>query len=219
MAAGNRIDQVICNDDGVNVQESSQEYLNYVIVYVKFCYEPLTNVMLRHAIEGAILVRGEDNVISPHHRFIYFRANRSGSEFDYDTAIYGILEHVKDEPVGNGGVVCNLYLNTGNDDLRAVTGRVDAAVHGYLIGYPTQPYSIRRLSIKAWTRPYDLLINNCIHYAIRCWNLLQPDHRQQLNFRRDFYLYPINYRDVCHVHYANENGRPRRRRQGPCSIV
>lgn len=212
MAAGNRIHQVICNDGGVNVQEYEQEYLNYVIVYVKFCYEPITNVMLRHAIEGEMLLRGEDNVPSPHHRFIYFRANHSGSEFDYDTAIYGILEHVKDE---HGGVVCYLYLNTESDDLRAVTRRVDAAFHRNLIGYPTQPHSIRRLSINAWTGPYHLINNNCIHYAIRCWNLLQPDHRQQLNFR----LYPINYRDVWHAHYANENDRPRRRRQGLCSIA
>lgn len=50
----------------------------------------------------------------------------------------------------------------------------NSKVSGELKGKPTVQVSISDLFSRAWKKPYCLRNNNCIDYAIRCWNELEP---------------------------------------------
>ena len=136
--------------------------MNYNIWYVEFRFKPLEDVVARAAAtlgnllptQVALTLAGR-LVPSRHHRFIYFLARSRTNMLEY---VCGTLEFF------NTGAECRIFHVTGIN--------ISGFVHGHLRGFPSIDYSIGGLFVAAWEGPYDLMNNNCIDYAIRCWNRL-----------------------------------------------
>ena len=151
------------------------DLLNSVIDYVVFCIEPLEDVLFRLAIYIGSLLPTQwvgRTVPSPHHRCIVFRAKRIDLVFMRQYYIWGIMEF------HTAGAKCYLYTNVD------IPGR-RLRMYSHLSGRPTTRYTIRELFTAAWEGEYHAMTNNCIDYAIRCWNLLSPEYTM------------IEWDDVC----------------------
>ena len=163
---------------------NGSRFLDYNIGRVEFCHKPLESKSIFRIFLDWILGGGElptrDEMVrgllreapSLHHRFIHFRATAPSND-DY---VFGTMEFTSD------GAVCTVYHT---DDLP-----YGSQVHGEYRSVETSPLSIQDLFQRAWKGRYRLLDNNCIDYAIRCWNLLEP--RNYVNGDRIV----ITYNDV-----------------------
>ena len=178
------------------LSKANKKYLEYKIGYVEFCYEPLQRKSLLSMVKTFFkfphsaeelpnevvrdvrgLLRG---IPSRHHRFVHFRA--TGGLRDNLKIVFGTMELNLDE------AVCYLYATSDLCD------RHYSKVHGALMAEPTTSLSIKELFQSAWNYPYDLLHNNCIDYAIRCWNQLRPRQYSETDDGMDRIM--ISYNDV-----------------------
>ena len=166
-------------------------FQSYVIDYVEFCYEPLQNKKATTGYypaqwlpENVLDVLTGRKLPSKHHRYIHFSAslycqNTTPGLTELELTIgpgghvhqapevptkvhtvWGTMEHQPD------GTWCCLYgseyvPNTGRSQSIRLWSR-----------YPSAPFNIITLFTSAWQGAYDLVSNNCIDYALRCWNLL-----------------------------------------------
>lgn len=179
----------------------NQELLNSTITDVEFRYEPLWHLKANLAIMLGMIsprcmlaILGVREIPSRHHRFISFTATMPYAPAPRDTDsspdeaertvrltgtvnIYGTMEHSQNE------AVCCLYQTPP-----VYNQQSNVHVHGDLRGACTgdRTFTVRELFEKAWTGGYKILKNNCIDYAMRCWNLLQPART-------------VEYKDVCHA--------------------
>ena len=196
--------QLYIDDAGNQIMKAgnpriAQRYITeYLIDYVEFCYVPLQSMRANAAVgflnllprNQAETIAGR-NVPSSHHRYIHFSASlfessaaaslteveltitpggrQAPTKVKVDT-IWGIMEHEE------SGTMCYLYSqNTAN------AGRHQA---GVLMNRNIRPQlSITQCFFGAWTGPYNLRDNNCIDYALRCWNSLCGTN--------------VTYNDVC----------------------
>ena len=163
------------------------------IEYVELCYEDIHSVLiysligvglqvarlLRESKRDELKLPRKDKEPTRVHRFIHFRASSGNGK-----TVYGIIEHFA------CGAMCHLKIIRNNDTAGTVTGirNEESKVYKKYASKPTVQVSIWDLFSCAWKRPYCLRDNNCIHYAVRCWNCLKPiDHPQ------------IKYEDVYQV--------------------
>lgn len=164
MAARNVPYYVLLRTDsnGTIIRGGEDKRKNYTIRDVEFCYEPLENV---EACSLFSSVTGGRAVPSRHHRFIHFSAisidprDYSNGMNEVDTSVWGTVEHL------NEGVVCKLYENEGLPDR-------DYKVHEDLRGVSGTHCTIEGL-LNVRCGPYNQVNNNCIHFVVRCWNVLQ----------------------------------------------
>ena len=166
------------NGGNLNILEKYRNFLDYKIEYVEFRYKPLGRKSVFRAFRDWIRGGGElpttvkmvrgilRGIPSLHHRFIYFRATSpDNAEF-----VFGTMEFTSD------GAVCTLY-HTDNLPYH------NSQVHGGYKSAETLALTILELFQGAWNGIYSVSDNNCIDYAIRCWNLLEPrdyEHRNRI---------------------------------------
>ena len=167
------------------------QMLDYTIDYVEFCHEPIKSKLMKKTIKVGLAVakrlpkclskkwkllwREEPSI---RHRFIHFHA-RGGAE---NKPVYGTMEHFA------CGAMCHL---SRSDDLIC---KEDSKVQEKLAENTTKRVSIMCLFLEAWKEPYCLRDNNCIDYAIRCWNYLEPSNHTE-----------IKYEDVAQVKESKDD--------------
>ena len=129
---------------------------------------------------------GNRSAASAHHRFLYFHAHYDSQFADaslnevevqlYKSGgkemisaiqeVWGIIERLED------AAECHLFR------VNKIGNRKNSHLYDDLSGQPMNNESIGQLFCDEmgarWKGPYDLRCNNCIDYAIGCWNLLRP---------------------------------------------
>ena len=176
---------------------------HYFIDHIEFCYEPLQNKKAAFGVDvlnwlprNAGETLAGRKVASRHHRYIHFSASLFGRSMTEDLVeaqcypigggsisyerklvkqdtVWGTMEHL-----GSIGTKCCVYGN-----YKPQAERRQARVH--IKSAITPVMSIVNCFSEAWIGPYDMRSNNCIDYAVGCWNLLCKND--------------IEYDNVCQV--------------------
>lgn len=179
-------------DEGGEHQSGPGSLSDYTIDMAQFCHVPLTHfaldmvvtalkvpefllVRVPHKIKDKIveLADGEPEEIVPglpsgHHRFVRFRTRQYyPNTFD---RVWGTMERLED------GVICALYKHEN----ASVRSRARVTQTGILPFSKQLEMCTKGISVKEvfrgvggnWNGPYHLTDNNCIHYALKCWENL-----------------------------------------------
>ena len=165
---------------------------NYTIDYAQFCHQPLTHVALDFIVTTLkvpefLFVRVPHKVVdkvkelsdeepteiipglpSGHHRFIRFRTEQYHSKTK--KKVWGTMERL------GTGVVCALY----DSESASVRSGARVTQTGFLPFSDQLEMYTRRINVDkvfrdiggGWHGDYHLTDNNCIHYALECWERL-----------------------------------------------
>ena len=163
-------------DDGSQSQENRAEAIlkNYNIEFVQFCHRPISSEILAfgaklyHGVK--FLSKSKDALPSIHHRYIRFLASGPGDNNigTKSSKVWGTFERLSNE-----GGICVLY--------RSESGSLRSEAHVTNVrGFPMEMHISNKVTIhdvflgvgSTWDGEYHLIKNNCIHYALACWERL-----------------------------------------------